>query len=103
MKAITTVPLNTDLSILEEIESESQYANLLTTLCRDLHTTRTSQITGDKEQTEQGENNVSRPGCLPDYNTVNKPSMINWGKRSDGSAIAIPTAIITDAYNEIAT
>ena len=102
-KATTTVPLNTDLSILEGIESESQYADLLTTSSKDLHTTSTSQIPGDQEQTEQGENNVSRQGCLPDYKTVYKPSMINWGKRSDGSAIVIPTSIITDAYNEIAT
>ena len=103
LKATTTGPLNTDLSIPEEIESESQYANLLTTSSEDLHTTSTSLIPGDQEQTEQGENNVSRLGCLPDYNTVYKPSVINWGKRSDGSAIAIPTSIITDAYNEIST
>lgn len=102
-KAITTVPLNTDLSILEEMESESQYANLLTTSSKDLHTTSTSQIPGDQEETEQGENNVSRPGCLLDFNSVYKPSMINWGKRSDGSSIVIPTSTITDAYNEIAT
>ena len=102
-KAITTVPSNTDLSILEEIESESQCANLLTTSSKDLHTTRTSQIPGDQEEIEQGENNVNRPGCLLDYNTVYKPFMINWGKRGDGSAIFIPTSIITDAYNEIAT
>ena len=102
-KAITTVPSNTDLSILEEIESESQCANLLTTSSKDLHTTRTSQIPGDQEEIEQGENTVNRPGCLLDYNTVYKPFMINWGKRGDGSAIFIPTSIITDAYNEIAT
>ena len=68
-----------------------------------MHTTRTSQIPGDQEEIEQGENNVNRPGCLLDYNTVYKPSMISWGKRVDGSAIFIPTSIITDAYNEIAT
>ena len=29
--------------------------------------------------------------------------MINWGERSDDSAIVIPTSIIMDAYNKIAT
>ena len=81
--------------------TDSQYANLLTTSSKDLHTlTSTSQIPVDQEQ---GENNVSRPRCLPDYNTVYKPFTINWGKRGYGSAIGIPTSIITDAYNEIET
>ena len=42
---------------------------------------------------------MSRLGYLPDYNIVYKPSLINWGQQSDGSAIAIPTSIITDAYS----
>ena len=84
-------------------QCESQYGNLLTTSSKDLHTTSTSQIPGDQKRTEQGKNNVSRPGCFSDYNTINKPSMINWRKRSDGSAIVIPISIIPDAYNEIAT
>ena len=47
--------------------------------------------------------NVSVLGCLPEHNVVDKPSMITWGTRSDGSLIVIPTSIITDAYNEIVT
>ena len=43
------------------------------------------------------------PGCRPEHNVVDMPSMITWGIRSDGSFIVIPTSIITDAYNEIVT
>ena len=56
------------------------------------------------EQIEQNDlDNVSVLGCLPEHNVVDKPSMITWGTRSDGSLIVIPTSIITDAYNEIVT
>lgn len=98
-----TLPINTDLSIFEETGSESQYANLLTTSSQDLYTTSTIQFPGEKEQIEQGENNAKRPACLPEFRTIYKPSMINWGKRSDGTAIVISTSVITDAYNEITT
>lgn len=47
--------------------------------------------------------NVSVLGCLPEHNVVDKPTMITWGTRSDGSLTVIPTTIITDPYNEIVT
>ena len=97
----TSLPINTDLSILEETGSESQYANLLASSNQDLHTASTPQIPGDLEQKEQGEHHLNSPGCHPEYNTIYKPSMINWGKRGDGNAIVISTSVITDAYNEI--
>ena len=99
----TSFPINTDFSILEETGSESQYASLLASSNQDLHIASTPQIPGDVEQKEQGENHLNSPGCLPEYNTIYKPSMINWGERGDGNAIAISTSVITDAYNEIAT
>ena len=99
----TSLPINTDLSILEETGSESQYANMLASSNQDLHTASTPQIPGDVEQKEQGENHLNSSGCLPEYNTIYKPSMINWAKRSDGNAIVISTSLITDAYNETAT
>ena len=97
----TSLPINTDLSILEETGSESQYANLLASSNQDLHTASSPQIPGDLEQKEQGEHHLNSPGCHPEYNTIYKPSMINWGKRGDGNAIVISTSVITDAYNEI--
>ena len=97
----TSLPINTDLSILEETGSESQYANLLASSNQDLHTASTPQIPGDLEQKEQGEHHLNSPGCHSEYNTIYKPSMINWGKRGDGNAIVISTSVITDAYNEI--
>ena len=36
--SFTSLPINTDLSILEETGSESQYANLLASSNQDLHT-----------------------------------------------------------------
>ena len=91
------------LVCLEETGSESQYANLLAPSNQDLHTASTPQIPGDVEQKEHGENHLNSPGCLPEYITIYKPSMINWGKRSDSKVIVISTSVITDAYNEIAT
>ena len=38
---------------------------------------------------------------LPKYNHVDKPSMVEWGKDSDGAPIIIQTSCITQAYNEI--
>ena len=102
-RGFTSFPINTDFSILEETGSESQYANLLASSNQDLHIASSPQIPGDAEQKEQSENHLNSPGCLPEYNTIYKPSMINWGKRSDGNAIVISTSVITDAYNEIAT
>ena len=67
-----SLPINTDLSILEETESSNQH----------LHTANTSQIPGDLEQKKQGENHLNSPGCLPEYNTIYKPSMINWGNEA---------------------
>ena len=42
-------------------------------------------------------------GVSPEHNSVEKPPMITWGTRSDGSLIVIPTSIISDAYDEILT
>ena len=89
--------------ILEETGSESQYANLLASSNQDLHTASAPQIPGDVQQKEQGENHLISPGCLTEYITIYKPSMINWGKRSDGNAVVISTSVTTDAYSEIAT
>ena len=85
----------------------SRYANSRET-ANDLNMTSTSiEIPGGAELMEQIEqndlDNVSVLGCLPEHNVVDKPSMITWGTRSDGSLIVIPTSIITDAYNEIVT
>ena len=86
---------------------ESRYANSQE-IASDLNMTSAStEIPGGAElmkQIEQNDlDNVSVLGCLPEHNVVDKPSMITWGTRSDGSLIVIPTSIITDAYNEIVT
>ena len=86
---------------------ESRYANSQE-IASDLNMTSTStEIPGGAElmkQIEQNDlDNVSVLGCLPEHNVVDKPLMITWGTRSDGSLIVIPTSIITDAYNEIVT
>ena len=86
---------------------ESRYANSQE-IASDLNMTSTStEVPGGAElmkQIEQNDlDNVSVLGCLPEHNVVDKPSMITWGTRSDGSLIVIPTSIITDAYNEIVT
>ena len=52
------MPINTDLSILEETGSGSQYANLLASSNQDLHTASTPQIPKDVELKEQGENHL---------------------------------------------
>ena len=103
LAGFTFLSTNTDLSILEETESESQYANPLASPNQGLHTISTPQFPRDVVQIKQSKDNVNSPRCLPDYYTTYKPSMINWGKRSAGNAIVISTSIITDAYNEIAT
>lgn len=61
----TSLPINTDLSILEETGSESQYANLLASSNQDLHTASTPQIPGDVEQ--KGENHLNSPGSRIQY------------------------------------
>ena len=38
---------------------------------------------------------------LPEYNPVNKPTMVEWGKDGNGAPILIQTSGITEAYNEI--
>ena len=86
---------------------ESRYANSQE-IASDLNMTSTNtEIPGGPElmkQIEQNDlGNVSVLGCLPEHNVVDKPSMITWGTRSDGSLIVIPTSIVTDAYNEIVT
>ena len=92
---------NTGLFSLERTDKEFQYVNLQTTRNQDLHTTNTLQIPGDAEHNQHNEDNTRVPGCLPEYNAVYKPSIITWGKRSDGSAITLSTSIIIEAYNEI--
>ena len=39
----------------------------------------------------------------PQHNSVDKPAMITWEIKSNGSLIVLPTTIISDAYNEIVT
>ena len=39
--------------------------------------------------------------CLPEFNTVNKPFVIRWGKQSDETAIFYLTSDIIEAYDEI--
>ena len=41
------------------------------------------------------------PGCLPDFFPTTEPSLINWGKRNDGSTIVLSWSTIINAYNEI--
>ncbi|XP_074616679.1 uncharacterized protein LOC141876075 [Acropora palmata] len=95
----TSFPINTDFSIFEETGSESQYANLLASSNQHLHIASTPQIPGDVEQKEQGENHLNSPGCLPEYHTIYKPSMINWGKRSDGLQKPSPKLKAKDHQN----
>ena len=92
LTGFTSLPIDTDFSILEETRSESQYV-----------TASTPEIPGDVEQKEQGEDHLNSPGYLPEYKTIHKPSMINWGKRSDGNAFVISTSVITDSYIQITT
>ena len=44
---------------------------------------------------------VHLPGRLPDYNVVDTPLIINWGRRADGSTITVYSSVITKAYDEI--
>ena len=62
----TSLPINTDFSILEETGSESQYANLLAPPKQDLHTDSTPEIPGDVEHKEQSEDHLNSPGYLPE-------------------------------------
>ena len=90
---------------------QSRYANSQETARSDLHMTsasvNTTEIPRDAElleQTEQNDQDNERVlGCLQEHNSVDKPPMITWGIRRDGSLIAIPTSIISDAYYEIVT
>ena len=81
------------------------HANSQATTSNDLHMASTPEIPGDvgiTYQTEQNDqDNESVLGCLPEHNVVNKPRMITWGKRDDGSLVVLSTSLITDAYNEI--
>ena len=51
LTGFTSLPINTDFSILEETRSESQYV-----------TASTPEIPGDVEQKEQGEDHLNSPG-----------------------------------------
>ena len=61
---------------------ESQYPNqtneLQTTTRHDLHNSQ-HEIPG---ALDQNEDNAIISGCLPEYNNVNKPPMINWGSEA---------------------
>ena len=95
--------MNVDIN-QEEIGDldETQNANHSPATNQDLHIANMQQIPEDLELNEPDEP-ASVPGCLPNYNIINKPSSINWGKRSDGSTVHISSSIISDAYNEITT
>ena len=43
------------------------------------------------------------PGCLLDYEPVNKPSSIYLGRKSDRAEIWVNTTTIVNAYNEVTT
>ena len=58
--------------------------------------TKTMQVKGNTRQ-----DNESVPGCLPDYFPTAEPSLIDWGRRNDGSAIVLSSSTIINAYNEI--
>ncbi|EDO37922.1 predicted protein [Nematostella vectensis] len=103
---------NKDLSNIDKQASESdesEHANSQQPTRNDLHISsaidnnseipREVQYSGQTKQNEQ--DNGSEPGCLPEHNIVNNPSMITWNTRNDGSAIVTPTSVVTDAYNEI--
>ena len=91
MRDSITLPTNSNLYNLEEIVNDlPQYANLPTTTNQNLHTSSTPQIPGDIDQTEREKgDDGSVPGCLPEYNSVYKPSEIKWGKQSDGNTFII--------------
>lgn len=121
--------VNSDTYNIQDAESCSYANSTQATLTIDLHMTCPgSEIPGVTGQTEWKEDNLCvdnagknnavldnvsendnnrenecKPGCLPAYDTVHKPSTINWGKRSDGTAIIISASNIVDAYNEIVT
>ena len=69
----------------------------------DLHTTSasasTTEIPRNAEQSEQrkqnDQDNERVLGYLPEHNIVDKPAMITWGIKSDGSLIVLPTTIIS--------
>ena len=52
-------------------------------------------------ESDTGQDNESVPGCLPDYLPTAEPSLINWGKRNDGSTIVLSSSTIINAYSEI--
>ena len=54
-------------------------------------------------QSETRENVIEEGAStrLPEYNTVDTPATIEWGKYEDGAPIRIQTSSITTAYNEI--
>ena len=117
----------TNSSDTEEEYTSTHYANSQVTSNPDLHTICTNgEIPRGSEQTGRNgintpidngghnysnQNNVSErdtrqdnesvPGCLPDYFPTAEPSLINWGKRSDGSTIVLSSSTIINAYNEI--
>ena len=59
----------------------------------------TNQDNASESDTRQ--DNESVRGCLPDYYPTAEPSLINWGKRNDGSTIVLSSSTIINAYNEI--
>ena len=121
--------VNSDTYNIQDAESCSYANSTQATLTIDLHMTcPASEIPGVTGQTEWKEDNLCvdnagknnavldnvsendnnrenecKPGCLPAYDTVHKPSTINWGKRSDRTAIIVSESNIVDAYNEIVT
>ena len=107
----TDFPDSADLltSNIQSVESdETEYANLIKPTRNDLHIRTTNNNTefpreGEHmRQTEQSEeDNGSVPGCLLEYNNVNKPSVVTWGTRSDGSAIVVQSLAIIETYYEI--
>ena len=54
-------------------------------------------------QSETRENVIEEGASthFPEYNMVDKPATIEWGKDDDGAQIIIQTSSITKAYNEI--
>ena len=44
---------------------------------------------------------VHAPGYLPDFNAVDMPSIVSWGRRADGTIITVNLSPIIKAYEEI--
>ena len=85
-------------ALINESQDPNQTNESQTTTSHDLHNSQ-HEIPG---ALDQNKDNAIISGCLPEYNSVNKPP-INWGKRSDGRTIVISTSDIIEAYDEITT